>query len=60
MAHPAGVEPTTPRFEVWCSIQLSYGCVRRADSLSSCLIGRQCLRGFFEAILGPIFRFKLC
>ncbi len=25
MARPVGVEPTTPRSEVWCSIQLSYG-----------------------------------
>jgi hypothetical protein len=22
---PTGLEPVTPRFEVWCSIQLSYG-----------------------------------
>ena len=26
MAHPEGLEPPTPRFVVWCSIQLSYGC----------------------------------
>ncbi len=26
MAHPQGFEPRTPRFVVWCSIQLSYGC----------------------------------
>ncbi len=26
MAHPAGFEPATPRSEVACSIQLSYGC----------------------------------
>ncbi len=25
MARPEGFEPTTPRFVVWCSIQLSYG-----------------------------------
>ncbi len=24
MARPKGVEPLTPRSEVWCSIQLSY------------------------------------
>lgn len=26
LAHPAGLEPATPRSEVACSIQLSYGC----------------------------------
>ena len=25
MARPDGFEPPTPRFVVWCSIQLSYG-----------------------------------
>jgi hypothetical protein len=25
MARPEGLEPPTPRFEAWCSIQLSYG-----------------------------------
>jgi hypothetical protein len=24
-ARPVGLEPTTPRSEVWCSVQLSYG-----------------------------------
>ena len=28
MAHPKRFELLTPRFVVWCSIQLSYGCVR--------------------------------
>ena len=27
MAHPERFERPTPRFVVWCSIQLSYGCV---------------------------------
>ena len=29
LAHPEGLEPPTPRFVVWCSIQLSYGCSSR-------------------------------
>ena len=29
MARPQGLEPRTPRFEAWCSIQLSYGRVAR-------------------------------
>jgi hypothetical protein len=28
MARPKGFEPLTPRFVVWCSIQLSYGRMR--------------------------------
>jgi hypothetical protein len=37
LAHRAGFEPTTPRFVVWCSIQLSYRCLqtRRATSRRS-------------------------
>src|SRR5205807_1097116 len=35
MARPEGFEPPTPRFVVWCSIQLSYGrlCRRREMGL---------------------------
>ncbi len=29
MARPEGFEPPTPKFVAWCSIQLSYGRVRR-------------------------------
>jgi hypothetical protein len=25
LARPEGFEPPTPRFVVWCSVQLSYG-----------------------------------
>src|SRR6478609_9291523 len=32
MAHPKRFELLTPRFVVWCSIQLSYGCVLRAGT----------------------------
>ena len=31
LARPRGVEPLTPRSVVWCSIQLSYGRVRRSE-----------------------------
>ena len=31
MARPKGFEPLTPRFVVWCSIQLSYGRAREGD-----------------------------
>ncbi len=33
MARPKGFEPLTPRFVVWCSIQLSYGRIRRWQGL---------------------------
>ena len=33
MAHRAGFEPTTPRFVVWCSIQLSYRCFGAAQPM---------------------------
>lgn len=29
LARRKGFEPLTPRFEVWCSIQLSYRCFLR-------------------------------
>jgi hypothetical protein len=25
--HPEGFEPSTPRAEIWYSIQLNYGCI---------------------------------
>jgi hypothetical protein len=34
MARPEGFEPPTPRFVVWCSIQLSYGRVPRQNVLA--------------------------
>ncbi len=33
MARPKGFEPLTPRFVVWCSIQLSYGRLTRRRAL---------------------------
>ncbi len=33
MARPKGFEPLTPRFVVWCSIQLSYGRIPNCSSL---------------------------
>ncbi len=35
MARPVGLEPTTPRFEAWCSIQLNYGRVGAESALSA-------------------------
>ena len=36
MARPKGFEPLTPRFVVWCSIQLSYGRMpRRRENYTS-------------------------
>ncbi len=51
MAHPKRFELLTPRFVVWCSIQLSYGC---AFALQR--------RGVFSVWFGkrkPLFRFYL-
>src|ERR1700722_20755786 len=33
MARPKGFEPLTPRFVVWCSIQLSYGRFWRREAI---------------------------
>ena len=35
MAHPAGLEPATPRFEAWYSIQLNYRCAERVTTHAS-------------------------
>ena len=37
MARPKGFEPLTPRFVVWCSIQLSYGRARDIWHVRSCV-----------------------
>ncbi len=45
MAHPKRFELLTPRFVVWCSIQLSYGCV--------CSGGRAaCVGGSLKGLFG--------
>ncbi len=36
MAHPKRFELLTPRFVVWCSIQLSYGCLPFCDRRVVC------------------------
>ncbi len=35
MARPKGFEPLTPRFVVWCSIQLSYGRVAASATVEA-------------------------
>ena len=49
MARPKGFEPLTPRFVVWCSIQLSYG--RPADrvAVKACSGREGVSRGSFRA-----------
>lgn len=44
MAHPKRFELLTPRFVVWCSIQLSYGCACRSGR-AACVGGS--LKGLF-------------
>ena len=43
MARPKGFEPLTPRFVVWCSIQLSYGRKPRGAETRQGRGGRQAL-----------------
>ena len=45
LARPEGLEPPTPRFEAWYSIQLSYGRVdgRRGERSQS--VRPKCTRG---------------
>ncbi len=38
MAHPKRFELLTPRFVVWCSIQLSYGCVPQKCSVGVAIL----------------------
>ena len=52
LAHRAGFEPTTPRFVVWCSIQLSYRCFRPGLQ-GAALEAGECSRG---ALLMPAGR----
>ena len=54
MAHPEGFEPPTPRFVVWYSIQLNYGCVH---ATWSCVEG-VCTGG--DCYLQLIFFYLIC
>ena len=42
MAHRKRFELLTPRFVVWCSIQLSYRCIKDLGVVSG-LVSQQCL-----------------
>jgi hypothetical protein len=41
LARPEGFEPPTPRFVVWCSIQLSYGRLSHSPPLRPMLAFRE-------------------
>lgn len=42
VARPKGFEPLTPRFVVWCSIQLSYGRACPEDRKTETARARRC------------------
>ncbi len=50
MAHRGGFEPPTPRFVVWCSIQLSYRCFQGEDLAA----GHMALKGDCLASFGVV------
>ena len=54
MARPEGFEPPTPRFVVWCSIQLSYGRLERRHIGRWVGVGKGLARKPFEQ--GPVHR----
>ncbi len=45
MAHPERFERPTPRFVVWCSIQLSYGCVSKRSKPLAWRFSKASFRG---------------
>lgn len=49
MARPKGFEPLTPRFVVWCSIQLSYGRPADRSAVEACSGREGVSRGSFRA-----------
>ena len=51
MARPEGLEPPTPRFEAWYSIQLSYGRVDGRRGERSRSVRLKCTRGCKALIL---------
>ena len=48
LARPEGFEPPTPRFVVWCSIQLSYGRLERRHIRRRAKVGNSLARQCFE------------
>lgn len=51
LVHPTGLEPATPKFVAWYSIQLSYGCIYKFDFFRK--INKTILSGNF---LGKVLR----
>lgn len=58
MAHPKRFELLTPRFVVWCSIQLSYGCVCQRCFPLAWRSSKGCRKGL-QAIFPGLMSFYL-
>lgn len=50
LAHPKRFELLTPRFVVWCSIQLSYGCLPEAANR----LRERFSKGSFRGLQAPL------
>ena len=59
LARPEGLEPPTPRFEAWYSIQLSYGRLRGRHNVRCRVAPSKCTRGRRGSGTGPAQSFEL-